>query len=395
MVHTDGTQRPGAAVAPEQVKVISYFSPGLQSELPETSYTITRIIQLFIEGMAIPAIERWDRAARLEGFKLSPKGSRDCEPYRARTLIPSPTRGSLYTFYGHPSGVLETLILDLQGGGASALPVAGGSVITERVEVQPEDEAADESSQYDDNAWYERAQASGVLELAETNGLLKVRVSELEKLCEQQQHEITSLKCEMKQMHTAQRQQATPSKFRAVHTLSGALSPLQHVADPSSPSPSAMSLTRPSVSLPSRPSRVRSATPSTPRQHHQTAITNPSTPPRLSVDSPLVRTYSLPPLMNAMSPSLSSPSSITHSSRSASHEYMATTEHRPIEAFGPATDAVMHSHDILAIMHNMLWHVERTSVTLAWQLDIEHHLQIAPDIAAELAHAMIEDLYAS
>ncbi|GBE84395.1 hypothetical protein SCP_0603740 [Sparassis crispa] len=359
MVHTNSTQRPGAAVAPEQVKVISYFSPGLQSELPETSYTIARIIQLFIEGMAIPAIER----------------SHDCEPYRARTLIPSPTRGSLYTFYGHPSGVLETLILDLQGGGVSALPVAGGSVITEQVEVQPEDEAADESSQYDDNAWYERAQASGVLELAETNGLLKVHVSELEKL--------------------SQRQQATLSKVWAVHTLPGALSPLWHVADPSSPSPSAMSLTRPSVSSPSRPSRIRSATPSTPRQHHQTAITNPSTPPRLSVDSPLVRTYSLPPLMNTMSPSLSSPSSITHSSRSASREYMATTEHRPIEAFGPATDAVMCSHDIPAIMHNMLWHVERTSATLAWQLDIEHHLQIAPDVAAELARAMIEDLYAS
>lgn len=112
MVHVDGSQAPGAPVIPEKMRVHVYFNPTLRNEMPETSVSIAKIVQEFVEGMAVPALLRYRRAATKVGFDFDAMIGTitNLRPPSSQPLIPSPQQGTHYVFWGRSPGELEDLI---------------------------------------------------------------------------------------------------------------------------------------------------------------------------------------------------------------------------------------------------------------------------------------------
>jgi hypothetical protein len=108
IIHVEGTNTPGAPALPECVKADVYLPPVFMSEHPEAHPAIAQIVQIFIEEVGIPTIQRWTHAGKKCGWSLSQSG----HVYRnqgstTRPLVPSPVSGtSRYQFHGRPYGNL-------------------------------------------------------------------------------------------------------------------------------------------------------------------------------------------------------------------------------------------------------------------------------------------------
>ncbi|KAI0687956.1 hypothetical protein BC835DRAFT_1419558 [Cytidiella melzeri] len=62
MLHVDGNQIPGSQHVPEAVKADVYFTPHIRHENPNGEVFVVQAAQAFIELIALPCIQRWERA---------------------------------------------------------------------------------------------------------------------------------------------------------------------------------------------------------------------------------------------------------------------------------------------------------------------------------------------
>ncbi len=62
MLHIDGNMQPGVPVSPENMKVDVYLTPFIPTDIPGGEIAISRLVQLFIEGIGVPAALRWEKA---------------------------------------------------------------------------------------------------------------------------------------------------------------------------------------------------------------------------------------------------------------------------------------------------------------------------------------------
>lgn len=136
MMHVDGNRQPGLPLMPEFVSSQVYATSYIKDEIADGSIAIARLNQLFVENIAMPSIERWERAMRQSGQQAS-----KCSDFIAHTFIgvrlgysssmpptaraysynspppmvppPSPPTSSFHTIVGRPVGALELAIATL------------------------------------------------------------------------------------------------------------------------------------------------------------------------------------------------------------------------------------------------------------------------------------------
>jgi hypothetical protein len=111
ILHVDGTVMPNTVLTPDRLKASVYAPPHFIQENPGSHLAIAHIVQLFIEYVGIPTVDRWTRSAR----KLWPMKSENTEGQAAHPpssrLIPDPVPvpSSHFLFYGRPWGNLPPL----------------------------------------------------------------------------------------------------------------------------------------------------------------------------------------------------------------------------------------------------------------------------------------------
>ena len=65
IIHVEGSHQPNVPNVPENTRAAVYLPPyTVVKELPEAHETITSIVQMFIEYVGIPTINRWTAAAK-------------------------------------------------------------------------------------------------------------------------------------------------------------------------------------------------------------------------------------------------------------------------------------------------------------------------------------------
>jgi hypothetical protein len=62
ILHVDGNSVPGAPHLPEAVKAHVYVTPFIKEEIPAGDICVAQLTQMFIESIALPSIQRWERA---------------------------------------------------------------------------------------------------------------------------------------------------------------------------------------------------------------------------------------------------------------------------------------------------------------------------------------------
>ncbi len=62
LLHIDGNQAPGTKLVPEAVKVQAYITPHIKMEIAGGDVAVARIVQMFVESIALPSIKRWQQA---------------------------------------------------------------------------------------------------------------------------------------------------------------------------------------------------------------------------------------------------------------------------------------------------------------------------------------------
>ncbi|KAJ7233792.1 hypothetical protein C8J57DRAFT_1249687 [Mycena rebaudengoi] len=109
VLHIDGTTRPKALKNPEYLKAHVYIPPVFVEENPGSHLAIAHIVQMFIEYIGLPTVDRWTQAANAIGWKLN-WPSPTPEPYLPGPLIPFPQpETAYYKFLGRPWGNLPVL----------------------------------------------------------------------------------------------------------------------------------------------------------------------------------------------------------------------------------------------------------------------------------------------
>ena len=93
----------------ENVKADVYVPPGILLDMPQLQPEVARLVQSMIERIGFPVTERWQRVASSE-LNWTFSSSNDIKRPRTLPVIPFNTRTSLYTFWGCPTGELETLL---------------------------------------------------------------------------------------------------------------------------------------------------------------------------------------------------------------------------------------------------------------------------------------------
>lgn len=109
IIHIDGTTQPSTPALPEFLKAHVYIPPYLLAEFPESHESVARAVQTFIEGVGVPTVMRWRRAAEHNGWSLTQKGHDVTPSPQVLPLIPPPisNTSSYYVFPGRPYGSLS------------------------------------------------------------------------------------------------------------------------------------------------------------------------------------------------------------------------------------------------------------------------------------------------
>ncbi|KAI0702842.1 hypothetical protein BC835DRAFT_1303302 [Cytidiella melzeri] len=117
LMHIDGNLPPGHHRVPEAVKVKTYVTPHIMQEIPNGDIIVAQLTQTFVESIALPSIERWERAMENNGitFKYSFLNRTEVPRYNyenppSLVLSPSPYTSSLYSICGRPVGALDDAI---------------------------------------------------------------------------------------------------------------------------------------------------------------------------------------------------------------------------------------------------------------------------------------------
>ncbi|OBZ65840.1 hypothetical protein A0H81_14082 [Grifola frondosa] len=109
MIHIDGAQPPGSLLLPEHVKAHAYFNPALMAELPGARVSVARLAQQFIVDLGVPAVARWTRAFKNEGYNL-PRGQTQEAP-SISSIVPQSSPGSShYLCFGQSSMEFDRLL---------------------------------------------------------------------------------------------------------------------------------------------------------------------------------------------------------------------------------------------------------------------------------------------
>ncbi|OBZ74095.1 hypothetical protein A0H81_06242 [Grifola frondosa] len=99
--------------------------------------------------------------------------------------------------------------------------------------------------------------------------------------------------------------------------------------------------------------------------------------------------------MSPPSPSLSSVSSVSASTPSGHGPSMSPPRSKGVHVvtggFGKETERVRRRHQLLLSIHECLWDIMRTSASCSWDDEIELRMQVSPEVARELADAMLLD----
>ncbi|OCH84143.1 hypothetical protein OBBRIDRAFT_808447 [Obba rivulosa] len=117
MFHIDGSRAPGKPLIADDVRVQSYLTPAIINEVPDASIIAAHLAQLFTEGIAVPTMARWERAARQKGWFSNQQDipvthvTANAIP---KPLLPTP-EGVYYLFVGHPPDKIERLIAEIKG----------------------------------------------------------------------------------------------------------------------------------------------------------------------------------------------------------------------------------------------------------------------------------------
>ncbi|KAI0699212.1 hypothetical protein BC835DRAFT_1412677 [Cytidiella melzeri] len=117
LMHIDGNLPPGHNRVPEAVKVKTYVTPHIMQEIPNGDIIVAQLTQTFVESIALPSIERWERAMENNGITFKylflnrtevPRYNYENPP--SLVLSPSPYTSSLYSICGRPVGALDDAI---------------------------------------------------------------------------------------------------------------------------------------------------------------------------------------------------------------------------------------------------------------------------------------------
>ncbi|KAJ6476563.1 hypothetical protein DFH09DRAFT_1342444 [Mycena vulgaris] len=103
ILHVDGTTPPNTVLTPDCLKANIHLPPHFVDEHPQSHLAIAHIVQIFIEHVGLPTVERWKRSAHLKGWDLSQPGHSPAVHPPAARLIPTPSSStSHYIFWGRP-----------------------------------------------------------------------------------------------------------------------------------------------------------------------------------------------------------------------------------------------------------------------------------------------------
>ncbi|KAJ7281721.1 hypothetical protein C8J57DRAFT_1500415 [Mycena rebaudengoi] len=110
ILHIDGTTAPNTMLTPDRMRAHVHLPPHFVEENPGSHLAIAHIVQLFIEYVGLPTVERWTRSAHTNGWSLSFTGNPAPPHPPAHRLIPIPaTATSHYVFWGRPWSSLSPL----------------------------------------------------------------------------------------------------------------------------------------------------------------------------------------------------------------------------------------------------------------------------------------------
>ncbi|PSR78797.1 hypothetical protein PHLCEN_2v7279 [Hermanssonia centrifuga] len=107
MLHFDAHDISSVTRGPEGINPEVYITPHLRKEIKNANVTIARIVQMFIEGITMPSLLRWERLMRASSPEV-PQYDYVCPP----PLIPNsePQASCLHVFPGRPMAALERAI---------------------------------------------------------------------------------------------------------------------------------------------------------------------------------------------------------------------------------------------------------------------------------------------
>ncbi|KAJ7267849.1 hypothetical protein C8J57DRAFT_1613969 [Mycena rebaudengoi] len=111
ILHVEGTTVPNTSSLPEYIRCSAYLPPSFVADNPGRHGDIARIVQLFIESVGVPTVDKWRTNAHLRGWPLNQAGPLPRQNVPGSTLIPSPRPNSaFYTFMGRAVGELDALL---------------------------------------------------------------------------------------------------------------------------------------------------------------------------------------------------------------------------------------------------------------------------------------------
>jgi len=103
ILNSSGTTIPGAPHRPEYLKALVYLPPAFVGHNPQLHSSILKLVQLFIESIAVKTTNDWTSRARSQ-LKWSLRQAGNPQPNAEVTGIPAPDPNSAqYTFLGQRS----------------------------------------------------------------------------------------------------------------------------------------------------------------------------------------------------------------------------------------------------------------------------------------------------
>ncbi|KAJ7785381.1 hypothetical protein B0H14DRAFT_3506941 [Mycena olivaceomarginata] len=112
VLHVDGTTVPGTPAEPQYLRASTYLPPDFVDSHEGSHVAITRIAQLFLEGIGVPTVQQWAANARACDWLLTQPTTHTTPNESSPDLIPTPPVGSAhYKFFGRRVGELERMLV--------------------------------------------------------------------------------------------------------------------------------------------------------------------------------------------------------------------------------------------------------------------------------------------
>ncbi|OCH84144.1 hypothetical protein OBBRIDRAFT_808448 [Obba rivulosa] len=360
MFHIDGSRAPGKPLIADDVRVQSYLTPAIINEVPDASIIAARLAQLFTEGIAVPTMARWERAARQKGWFSNQKDipvthvTANAIP---KPLLPTP-EGAYYLFVGHPPGEIERLIAEIKGVNVKS---SGTEELISEWEIA--------EGYYDRDHMHEQ--------WGTEVRLLRQRISQLEEAVQACEADIVTLRHELRNLRS---EGPTGRPSSAASTSSRGSIVSSHGKEKASP-----------------------MVPSTPDPPQRTPSASTMESSKMSTRSPLATSSpGFPSSRRAQTFRPSTSGSMLHhpvASSIPSHvfdqpthtPFSATPKHNAIRYYGVAVESIIDQLQLNASVHNLCWQIEGSIPYQNWVYAIYEHGGMSPKMAREVVKAMRAD----